>query len=376
MNRLIIALLFFCFSSLAHAQTQPGNMTSSAAITGTQIVWCPVGTSADFKCTFTQIATFINSQFSGDCTVSSSGGVTCTKTNGVNFAASATTDTTNASNIGAGTLPAGRMPALTGDVTSSAGSTATTLATSGVTAGSYTNSNITVDAKGRVTSAANGAASGGVSLTGQLGISVTPNPITGTGVISGAVTQRSNTATSDTIVTGDGGTVVTESNASAVAVGVAQAGSTGFASGWFSTLKNKGVGVVTLTPTTSTIDGLASCPLRQGMSIDFYSDGTNYWTLPGHSACLPAGSAALTTSALTAGTCSSVTTVAALGVLTTDVVTAGWNSDPSALTGYGVGGTLYIEAYPTAGNVNFKTCNNGASSVTPPAVTINWSVVR
>ncbi|WP_374028912.1 tail fiber domain-containing protein [Bdellovibrio bacteriovorus] len=62
-----------------------------------------------------------------------------------------------------GTLVAAQMPALSGDVTSAAGSTTLTLATSGVTAGTY--KSVTVDAKGRVTAGTNPTTLSGYGIT-------------------------------------------------------------------------------------------------------------------------------------------------------------------------------------------------------------------
>lgn len=346
------AVLFALFGAqLAHAaDSSVPNMTAGGGISDTDLMYCAQAAGTlDRKCTPLQLANYIFGKVSGDLTCTSTGGCTVTKTNGTSF-----------------------------------GSFATQSAPTGSTQCLHANSSGVVTGTGADCGA--GGGSGVTQVNGGVGISVT-NPTGPTVTISAAVVQRNNTTTSDTLTSSDAGNVVTENNASPVTVNIAQAGTTGFENQKYWTVKNEGAGLVTIVPATSTLDVTT---IKQGQNLDFYSDGTNYWALPGRptnvacadvtgSTCTVAsGTAALGTSAIASGACAAAVIVSAPNVATTDTVTASFNADPTAVTGYipATTGMLTIVGYPTAGNVNWKVCNNTSASITPGAITLNWRVVR
>jgi hypothetical protein len=109
-------------------------------------------------------------------------------------------------------------------------------------------------------------------------------------------------------------------------------------------------------------------------STDLFSCGTS--GASSGTTTIASGTSALGTSAITAAACATVVTTSATGTATTDNIMADFNADPTSTTGYVAGAMLTIIKYPTTNNVNFKVCNNTASSITPGAVTLNWRVTR
>lgn len=311
----VFASLVLASPSFAANSSVP-NMTAASSVAGTDLWYCAQSAGTlDRKCTSAQFAAYINSLFSQDCTVNSTGTVTCLKTNNVAFTALATTapgtgvatalgvnvgtagsfvvnggalgtpssgTLTNATGLpiagisGLGTgVPAalaiapgttGSFPTQDGAITTgnclkwgpgvqdagaACGSGGSTTITSGTTPTSGFTNGHFVQTNGSTVQDATAVTSVGAGC----GTSTGGSAITTTGTVSAAMTKRVNSTTSDTIVAADCGNLVQENNASAIAGTIAQAGTTGFAAGAYFEVCNIGSGAFTLTPTTSTIGG-------------------------------------------------------------------------------------------------------------------------
>lgn len=103
-------------------------------------------------------------------------------------------------------------------------------------------------------------------------------------IVSDVFSVNAQSGASYTIAASDRGKLVTFNNAGAVAVTLPVATGAGFPAGWYSEFENIGAGTVTITPTTSQINGGATVTLKQYQSIKVISDATNYWALTGKTA--------------------------------------------------------------------------------------------
>lgn len=144
-----------------------------------------------------------------------------------------------------------------------------------------------------------------------------------------------------------------------------------------------------ITPGTTTIVGsTAPCLIENSASTTMACAavgtgvvtalGNNLSAAGGVSSTIASGTSALGTGAIGSAACATAVTTTATNTATTDVISWGFNGDPTGVTGYTpvTSGALTIFAYPSANNVNFKVCNLSTSSITPGAITLNWRVIR
>lgn len=168
-------------------------------------------------------------------------------------------------------------------------------------------------------------------------------------VLSTNTAINAQTGTTYTIVSTDSSKLVTFSNASAVAVGLPVATTSGFGAGFALDVQNLGVGTVTITPTTSTINGSSTLAIATNQGCSITSDGTNYQV----SACtaLSAGGGSGTVNSGTSGHLSYYAS-------STNAVSNAPNATVSA-------GALTLGASGTAGSVTLGNATSGTVTIQP-----------
>lgn len=172
---------------------------------------------------------------------------------------------------------------------------------------------------------------------------------------------------------------------SAVSVTLPQAGVGGFSNDWYWDISYIGTNTLTITPTTSTIDGAASLTLSQNQSVRIISTGTNYITLRGRAAGSGTVTQVNTQHSITGGP---ITTTGTINLVndtaspgnskyygTDSGGTRGWFSFPA--------GSITIEEVdgsPSyAGTSTFRVDSADGFSLTQPGASIarmDWDVIN
>jgi hypothetical protein len=213
------------------------------------------------------------------------------------------------------------------------------------------------------------------SVAATTGVATTTgSPITGTGTLIATGIVNAQTGTTYSYVDGDRAKLVTHTNGSSIAGTLPQAGGGGsFVSGWFMDVQNRGVGTLTITPTTSTIDGAASLTLTTAQGIRVFSDGTNYFTQRGREANLGTVTSVTCNGGLTGGAITTSGTCAA------DIATSSnfYSATSSKLLDASVIYTSEVTTtYGTTTTFDFNTFINTAVTLTGNITTMTFSNAR
>ncbi len=257
-----------------------------------------------------------------------------------------------------------------------AGTSAGTIGLSGITSGVVTIQPASAAGTWSLTLPTTGGTNGYFLQTNGSGVTTWASTTSGTVTVVGA-----GTLTSTALVTGGGSQAIQTPFATATLDTSGNLAVTSIATGTAPPTLTPGTGaaeacVEGTAPSVGPASGVdvTYCDSALHAILDSLNNGSYY----PRTHTIASGSTALGTSSIAPNACATVVTASATGGATTDKIVFTPNADWSAITGYGAQTTDTLKIYPyvTANTVNFKVCNQGASSITPGAATLNWGLMR